>query len=170
MNFGTLASISRMAAVTYGGFWVAHRILAVLLLVIPMASPAEITWVGVPLGGGTARVDRALRIAERHPRARLLLAGTSVEVTAAQRWLRGASVSVEAYVVEPGTTYACAVALRRAAGDSQGLLVTDGSHLARTRLSWALAGGLDIPRGRATSPFCLDPEELFKFLGYLVRH
>lgn len=160
----------RLLVTTYGAAWTLYRMCAVVLVVLASGPASEVAWIGVPLGGGTNRVAVARQIAARHPGARLVLAGTRVEVDAARRWLTGSELPIQAYVVEPASTYACVVALRHDAGTAPGLLVTDGSHVPRARLSWALAGGLDIPPTTSTSPMRPSVEEAVKFLGYLARH
>lgn len=123
--------------------WFFRRV-AVLVLVLAgrMASPipGDPSWIGVPLGGGGARLERAAELRRDHPGATLVLAGSAAELDFATSFLRRFDTGeVVLLRVSPTSTWACVAALRDRPAEG-GILITDGFHRERVQLSWSLQG------------------------------
>jgi uncharacterized SAM-binding protein YcdF (DUF218 family) len=121
----------------------------------------------ISLGGGFDRAVEAVRLAQIHPGARLVISGYGEE--AAHRHAHESGISAERLVLEPGSrnTFENAVFTRRILGARPGerwLLVTSSAHMPRAIGSFRKAG-LDV----MPWPVGSEPEK-YRLSNGVARH
>lgn len=156
--------------------WLGSRLAALAVgLVGARVGPAGGTpaWIGVPGGGGGARILEAASLARRAGtgETEVLVAGSRPEVAFAASLLREAGVRYRLLEVGEESTFGCVRALAAAtSGSGRGVLVTHEGHAVRLRLAWALIAPLRVPAVRGLPGGPAASGEALKVAWYLVRY